>query len=66
MGTRGLLGFIEKGVYKGTINPDNSDPPMLGNAIISFILSHTDGELDEMITKIEQVSDYRILSLKPS
>jgi len=63
MGTRGLLGFIQKGVYKGTFNPDNSDPPMLGNAIIRFILSHSDEELDEMITKIEQVRDHRTLTV---
>ena len=45
MGTRGLLGSVQMGVYKGTFNPDNSDPPMLDNAISRFILSHTDKEL---------------------
>ena len=63
MGTQGSLGFIQKGVHKGTFNPDNSDPPMLGNAIIRFILWHLNEELDEMITEIEPVRDHRELTV---
>jgi hypothetical protein len=56
MGTRGILGFITKGVRKGTYNHFDSYPSGLGDAIIRFILAHTDEELEQMVGKIEQVS----------
>jgi len=56
MGTRGILGFITKGVRKGIYNHFDSYPSGLGDAIIKFILAHTDEELDQMVGKIEQVS----------
>jgi hypothetical protein len=57
MGTRGIIGFIQKGVYRGAFNHYDSDE--LGDAIIKFILAHTDEELEEMISKVEQVRDFR-------
>jgi hypothetical protein len=56
MGTRGLLGFIVKGVRKGTFNQFDSYPSGLGDTIIKFILAHTDEELEQMKIKVEQVS----------
>jgi hypothetical protein len=56
MGTRGILGFITKGVRKGTYNHFDSYPSGLGDAIIKFILAHTDEELEQMVGKVEQVS----------
>lgn len=55
MGTRGLLAFIHKGTRKGCFNRLDSYPSGLGDAIIKFILSHTDQELEGMIEKIDQV-----------
>lgn len=57
MGLRRLVAFIQKSVYRGTLNPDNSDPPMLGNAIFRFILPRMDHKMDRMITKLERVRD---------
>jgi len=65
MGTRELFGIIRKGVYRGTFNPDNSDPPTLGNAIIRFILSHMHQESGETIIKLERVREHQTLALKP-
>jgi hypothetical protein len=56
MGTRGLLGFIVKGVRKGTFNQFDSYPSGLGDTVIRFILAHNDEELEEMRIKVEQVS----------
>ena len=56
MGTRGILGFITKGVRRGTYNHFDSYPSGRGDAIIKFILAHTDEELDQMVGKIAQVS----------
>ena len=56
MGTRGILGFIARGFRKGTYNHFDSYPSGLGDAIIKFILSHTDEELEQMVEKVEQVS----------
>jgi hypothetical protein len=64
MGTRGILGFITKGVRKGTFNHFDSYPSGLGDAIIKFILAHTDEELEQMVGKVEQVSSQ--LSLEGS
>jgi hypothetical protein len=64
MGTRGILGFITKGVRKGTYNHFDSYPSGLGDAIIKFILAHTDEELEQMVGKVEQVSSQ--LSLEGS
>jgi hypothetical protein len=57
MGTRGIIGFIQKVVYRGAYNHFDSYPSGLGDAIIKFILAHTDQELEEMISKVEQVRD---------
>jgi hypothetical protein len=57
MGTRGIIGFIQKGVYRGAYNHFDSYPRGLGDAIIKFILAHTDQELEEMKYKVEQVRD---------
>jgi hypothetical protein len=56
MGTRGLVGFITKGVRKGAYNQYDSYPSHLGNSIIRFILAHTGEELEEMRLKVEQAS----------
>ena len=56
MGTRGLVGFISKGVRKGTYNHFDSYPSGLGDDIIKFILACSDEELKEMASKVEQVS----------
>jgi len=56
MGTRGILGFISKGVRGGTYNHSDSYPSGLGDAILKFILAHTDKELEQMVEKVEQVS----------
>jgi hypothetical protein len=61
MGTRGILGFITKGVRRGTFNQFDSYPSGLGDAIIKFILAHTDEELEEMRMKVEQVSSHEPL-----
>jgi hypothetical protein len=64
MGTRGIIGFIQKGVYRGAYNHFDSYPSGLGDAIIKFILAHTDQELEEMIYKVEQVRNlHETLSL---
>ena len=42
MGTRGLLGFIIKGVRKSTYNDCDSYPEWLGERIIEFIISLDD------------------------
>jgi hypothetical protein len=57
MGTRGLVGFITKGVRKGAYNQYDSYPSRLGDSIIRFILAHANEELEEMRLKVEQVSD---------
>lgn len=61
MGTRGIVGFIQKGVYKGCYNHYDSYPSGLGDAIILFILGHTDGELEEMRDKVGKVSTQALL-----
>lgn len=55
MGTRGKIGFVQKGVRKGVYNHFDSYPSGLGDDIIKFILNHTDTELAEMVSKVEQV-----------
>jgi hypothetical protein len=65
MGCRGLIGFIQKGVYRGAFNHWDSDPSGLGDAIIKFILAHTDEELEDMISKVEQVRDRRRPFMEP-
>lgn len=55
MGTRGILGFITVGVRKGTYNHFDSYPSGLGDAIIKFILTHTDEELEQMVERVAQV-----------
>jgi hypothetical protein len=57
MGTRGLLGFIQNGIRTGCYNRYDSYPSGLGDAIIKFIISLSDKELEEMRLKVEQVSD---------
>lgn len=56
MGTRGLIGFIHKGRRRATYNQWDSYPSGLGDAIIKFILSLNDEQLEEMRIKVEHVS----------
>jgi hypothetical protein len=61
MGTRGIIGFITKGVRWGTYNHSDSYPSGLGDAIVKFILARTDEELEQMLEKIEQVRSQVVL-----
>ena len=56
MGTRGLIGFIIKGVRKAAFNSHNSYPAGLGNDIVRFILSLTEEQIVEMQARVEAVS----------
>jgi hypothetical protein len=56
MGSRGLVGFINKGRRRATFNRYDSFPAGAGDAIIKFILSLTDEQLEEMRVKVEKVS----------
>jgi hypothetical protein len=56
MGSRGLVGFINKGRRRATFNRYDSFPAGAGDAIITFILSLTDEQLEEMRIKVEKVS----------
>lgn len=56
MGTRGLIGFIIKGVRKAAYNNNDSYPSGLGNDIVRFISSLTEEEIIDMQAKVEAVS----------
>jgi hypothetical protein len=58
MGTRGLIGFIIKGVKKGAYNHWDSYPEGLGNAVVDFILSLKEEDFATMQAKVEAVSSY--------
>jgi hypothetical protein len=53
MGTRGLLGFIIKGVRKGTYNHYDSYPIGLGLNIMKWIQSLSDAEIAKMVEQVE-------------
>jgi len=53
MGTQGLLGFITNGLHRGKFTPDNSEPPMLGSAIISEILKRVISNLRQYPVTID-------------
>lgn len=56
MGTRGLIGFIIKGVRKGAYNHFDSYPEGLGNDIVKFILALRKEDIIKMQTLVEAVS----------
>lgn len=66
MGTRGLVGFIIKGVRKGAYNHYDSYPAGLGNDIIRFILSLSEAQIVDMEAKVEAVSQVRPVLITPT
>lgn len=67
MGTRGLLGFIIKGVKKGTYNHWDSYPTGLGLAIMRWIQTLTEEDIAKMTEQVEKIewylSCYRIYAM---
>ena len=55
MGTRGLLGFIIRGVRKGTYNHHDSYLEIMGAFIIDFILSLDEEACQLMVKRLEEV-----------
>ena len=55
MGTRGLLGFIIKGVRKGTFNRWDSYPEGIGKEMVDFIMSLDDEACKLMVKRLEEV-----------
>lgn len=55
MGTRGLLGFIIKGVKKGTYNHWDSYPTGLGLAIMRWIQSLSEEDIIKMAGQVEKI-----------
>ncbi|KAK3686652.1 hypothetical protein LTR37_019583 [Vermiconidia calcicola] len=58
MGTRGLLGAIVRGQKKGSYNHFDSYPSALGLAIVAFIRSLTEEQIQEMVRRYEEVEWY--------